>query len=267
MMGSAAKDTSISSWPGFARSVRPFGKLLKELHRFPDAVLVTGCQRSGTTAVARMISSSKGMRSHWVSRDDELDGALILSGERPHPGPGRYCFQTTYLNESFHEYFTLNDGVKIIWVLRNPYSVVYSMAYNWRRFALNELFMACGRESLTGRKRYLVDRFGTFIVPKLEKACLAYNGKLNQLAELEQHFGPEQLMVIDYDQLVLQRAMHLPRLYDFIGLPFHPAYLDKINSRSLKKAEKMAVAQRRLIERLSGPVYAGIRDRHGLTST
>jgi ligand-binding sensor domain-containing protein len=43
--------------------------------------------------------------NYWFGRDDELDAALILSGHVDHQQNGRYCFQTTYINECFREYF------------------------------------------------------------------------------------------------------------------------------------------------------------------
>ena len=40
---------------------------------------------------------------------------------------GRFCFQTTYLNNHVFEYFE-HDHYQLIWVLRNPFSVVVSHA-------------------------------------------------------------------------------------------------------------------------------------------
>ena len=72
----------IKTWRRFAREVRPKGcRLLSRLERFPKSVLVTGCQRSGTTMLSRIITQSEGMTNYWFGKDDELDAALILSGE------------------------------------------------------------------------------------------------------------------------------------------------------------------------------------------
>src|SRR3989304_2398887 len=138
------QNSRISSWAMFDRKVRASGKkLLGELDRLHGAILVAGCQRSGTTALSRLITGSDGMVDFQFGADDELDAALILSGWGPHPPrQGRYCFQTTYLNNSYPEYFEHRD-YKLIWVLRNPASVVYSMLYNWKTVALNRLFRHC----------------------------------------------------------------------------------------------------------------------------
>ena len=91
---------------------------------FGGAILVTGCQRSGTTILSRIITRSDGMVDYWFGRDDELDAALILSGHVWHSPVGRYCFQTTYLNECYEEYFQCDLNQKIIWMIRSPYSVI-----------------------------------------------------------------------------------------------------------------------------------------------
>ena len=135
------------SWKRFHNEVRTNGcNLLDNLIEYPDSVLVSGCQRSGTTILARVITQSEGMVNDWRRSDDELDAALILSGKEKRKNVGRYCFQTTYLNECYGEYFNKNYKFKLIWVLRNPLSVIYSMRYNWGSLSFNELYDACGSE-------------------------------------------------------------------------------------------------------------------------
>lgn len=124
------------------------GPLTKTLASYPDAVLVAGCQRSGTTMLTRVIARSRAFRGLALTHDDELDAAITLAGYLELPRDKRYCFQTTYLNERYPEYRAMGAGQKLIWVLRNPASVVYSMVYNWKRFALNELYEATREAAL-----------------------------------------------------------------------------------------------------------------------
>src|SRR5689334_20455876 len=166
----------VTTWPQFERQIQSKGcKLLGRLDDFPNSILVTGCQRSGTTMLTRIITQSDGMTNYWFGPDDELDAALILSGYVNHQPQGRYCFQTTYINKYFQEYFEHGGGHKIIFLLRNPLSVVYSMLYNWSDYALNLLFNLCGVNSLTGRHKWLYKYVGIASVNKLYRACFAYN--------------------------------------------------------------------------------------------
>jgi hypothetical protein len=120
----------ITDWGQFARRVRVDGcELLMNLDSFSDTILVAGCQRSGTTALSRLITESEGMTNFWFGQDDELDAALILAGRVQCENQGRHCFQTTYIDDNYHEYFD-HKNYKMIWVIRNPYSVVYSMLNN-----------------------------------------------------------------------------------------------------------------------------------------
>ena len=133
------KTDKITHWKQFISKIRPKkDALLKNIDCYDNSVLVTGCQRSGTTILSRIIAQSEGMTNYFRDIDDELEAALILSGYKQLPPTGRYCFQTTYLNENYYEYFNIGESHKIIWVLRNPYSVICSMLHNWRNYALNE---------------------------------------------------------------------------------------------------------------------------------
>jgi hypothetical protein len=245
----------IRTWPQFHRRVRrQQDKLLVRLDDYPRSILVTGCQRSGTTMLARLITGSDGMVNYWFGRDDELDAALILAGRHPETPRGRYCFQTTYLNECMPEYFE-HSGHSIVWVLRNPHSVVYSMLHNWRRFALNELFEACGAEYLKPAERKWYDRLGVIGVSSLKRACYSYVGKVGQLARLADAAQPNQLIALDYDDLVRNKEAMLPRLYQQIGLSYEPAYAEAIRGGSVDKASKLREAERQLIDEICLPAF------------
>ncbi|AOY60022.1 hypothetical protein B2D07_16275 [Desulfococcus multivorans] len=246
----------IKTWRQFARRVRPRGcRLLNRLDRFPKSVLVTGCQRSGTTMLSRVITLSDGMTNYWFGKDDELDAALILAGEVELDAPGRFCFQTTYLNECYREYFEHDCGCRILWVLRNPFSVVYSLMYNWRRWTLDELFKACGAGFLDDRLARRYRRFGPIAISRLMKACLSYNGKVSQLFELKERLDKDAVMVIEYDDLVNDPQRRLPKIYRFIDLDYQDRYCDHIHRKSTGKKNRLSNRERNIVDQLCLPVY------------
>lgn len=251
-----SKQKKITRWQEFARIVRPKGcNLLKALPRFPNAVLVTGCQRSGTTLLARIISQSKGMTDYWEGKDDELDAALILSGYNKHKSNERYCFQTTYLNECFKEYFEKELDFKIVWVLRNPLSVVYSMMHHWGKFAFEELFRSVGYELLENSEKVRYARFGNFGVSKLRRACLSYNSKTSHLFKLMDVLGNDNILVVDYDYLIKNKNIVLPHIYQFINLEYKKEYGEKIHSKSLQKSDQLSKKKIDIIKRECNPCY------------
>ncbi len=262
------KSEKITTWEQFDQEVRfKDCKLLRNLDKFPNSILVAGCQRSGTTILARTINQSKELVHFWFSRDEELDAALILSGSVEHsPQQGRYCFQTTYLDNCFHEYFE-HENFKIIWVLRNPYSVVYSLLYNWNKYrnpffnrylknsTLNGLFKTCGSKLLEGDQKHRYERFGLCSIAKPLKACLSYNGKVSHFFKLRGEISQSRLIIIDYDDLATNKHKILPAIYEFIDIEYKEEYAHIMHSKSMKKSEKLSKNEKRLVGSLCLPMY------------
>jgi hypothetical protein len=255
----------ITTWQRFAREVRSRGNLLRELHRFPNAVLVSGCQRSGGTMLAHAITRHPEIVDIDWFRDAELHAALILAGVEDVPDatgpqrgaaqPDRWCFQTTYLNECYPEYIAQPQPFKLIWLVRNPYSVVYSMVANWKRFALNELFDACGAEHLTGVHRERYERWGRFGVRLVTRACAAYVGKVEQMVELKARLPEGSMAIVEYEELVQDRETVLAGLCLFADLGPDSAIAATINTHSLDKASRLSRDERRLTAELCGAAY------------
>jgi hypothetical protein len=245
----------VTSWAQFDRKVRFSGrKLFSELDSFHNAILVAGCQRSGTTVLSRLITGSDDMVNFQFGIDDELDAALILSGWISHQPKGRYCFQTTYLNSSYPEYFEHCD-YKLIWVLRNPASVIYSMLCNWKHAALNRLFQHCGSTLLNEKEQRRYERLGAFSIPRLRRACLSYNAKTSQIFTLRERLGDNCLFIIDYEKLTSDKNTVLPAIYSFIGLPYRDNYAAMLHSSSLNKAKIFYEQHRYIIDDNCMPVY------------
>jgi hypothetical protein len=243
------------SWKRFHTEVRSRGcSLLAKLSDFSGAILVSGCQRSGTTILARIIRQSDGIVDFQVRGDDELDAALILSGVEGRSARGRYCFQTTYVNECYREYLDEAHDFKLVWVLRNPLSVVYSMKYNWSRFAFNELYEACGRKQLEEDLGQGV-RHGRILRSKTIRACLSYNAKQRQAMELMEGLGRERMMIVEYEGFIADRWVVLPAIYNFIHLPYQPRYAESLRTNSLKKADFLSESDREIVHDLCFPVY------------
>ena len=250
------ENCKIKTWKQFARHIRPKGcGLLKRLDQFPDSILITGCQRSGTTILSRVITQSEGMVNYWFGKDDELDAALILSGAVDFLPAGRYCFQTTYVNECYEEYFDRDVNFKLVWVLRNPYSVVYSLLYHWRRWTLNELFHGCGARLLDGPMARRYRRFGPLGVPRLTKASLSYCGKVTQLFELMERLDKGAIYVVEYDRLAMDRDGQLKKIYAFLELDYKRQYSELIHQKSINKQNRLSEKERDLVRELCLPIY------------
>jgi hypothetical protein len=260
-MSVTEKSLQIGNWKQFSKYVRSQNcDLLSNLSEYPDSVLVAGCQRSGTTAIANIITSSDGMINYWFGKDSELDAALILSGNVKHKSRGRYCFQTTYLNERYTDYYKhLNNQFKLVWVIRNPHSVVCSMLHNWGSFAFKELFNSCGYYLLSDDEKNKFNKFGGLAISRVHQACMSYNGKGMQILELTKNIKKEMIYIVDYDELILEKSRVLPEIYKFIGLRYDKSYGAKLHSHSLNKAKRFSSKQGSKIEEYCGPIYRQLK--------
>jgi hypothetical protein len=177
------------------------------------------------------------MMNYCENGDRELAGAWMLA--RPESVPkGRYCFQTTYLNEHYREYFE-HGHFRLVWIIRRPVSVVHSMLQNWSRYALEELY----KGSLS---QFADDLPEHSTKTPLDKACFAYTAKCAQLAELHDRLG-KRIWVIDYDEFVQAPQRQFPALLDFLNLS--PEATESLaNTGSLEKANRTKPTDRALIE-------------------
>lgn len=244
----------IHSWAAFHEIVkRPGQALLARLDEYPDCLLVAGCQRSGTTALARLLKRADGIVDHAFGHDDELDGALLLAGHATRLLEGRSCFQTTYLNDRYPEYFAHAD-FRLIWMLREPRSVVYSMLNNWKRGALNRLYDACGAEVLA-KVEPAPSLRTTWLGPsRLAKACSSYVAKTAQTFELRERLG-SRIAVVDYDELVASKQSLLPKLFEFAGLPYDARLGDALHARSVGKRDQLGPRDAEYVDRFCASVY------------
>ena len=252
----------IESWAQFKQIKKDKKKLLKELEIFKQPILVAGCQRSGTTLLSTIFFESKGVNDYRIKgKDSELLGALILSGtEHFHWTAERVCFQTTYLNERYYEYFENKGKFKLVYILRNPYSVVYSMKYHWIprwkiiNFPLNRLFLDCGCSEMSEAEKIRFSIIGPYGVSTLRKACLSYYGKIKQLFELNAKLNKD-IMIVEYDNLIIKKDIVLPAIYEFVGLEYERAYTKKISISSIKKANKLSVKENKEISKVCDNIY------------
>jgi hypothetical protein len=236
---------------------RPEQALLARLDEYADSILIAGCQRSGTTALARLFKRAEGIADFAFGPDDELDAALLLAGYIERRDAGRHCFQTTYLNDRYPEYFE-HDDFRLIWVLREPRSVVYSMLYNWKRDALERLFAACGAAHYSSEKARPA-LLGSWLGPsRLDKACASYVAKTEQTFVLRERLG-ERMAVVDYDELVAHREEILPRLFEFANTPFDRQLLRHLHGNSVNRGNRLGATEAAHVDKLCMDVYQRAR--------
>ena len=231
---------------------------MPELHNFPDSVLVGGCQRSGTTMLSEIIMKSDDIGS-LPGIDKELSAALALVGHISIPNTHRYCFQTTYVNDCYPEYWTSGTSNKLVWMVRNPLSVVYSLTRFSERFCLDGLFMSCGRFYMSEEDEHRFNKYGSWTISSVKKACYCYNAKINQIFSIVEKMGRDKVLIIDYDELILDKDGILSVIFDFIDVSYTPEFSHFVHNKSLNKACKLSDKKRDLINSSCEQHYNSIR--------
>ena len=130
------------------------------------------------------------------------------------------------------------------------------MLYNWQSFALEELFLACGKKYQNANQSNNFNKWFLISINKLTKACLSYKGKTEQLLKLHKHFTDSNLLVIEYDDLILHKEQILPVIYDFINEPYIEQYSEGIHGKSVSKHEYFPRRKRAIIEKHCSAVYS-----------
>jgi hypothetical protein len=248
----------VHSWTEFHDVVKqPDQPLLARLDDYDDSVLVAGCQRSGTTALARLLKRAKGIADHGFGADDELDGALLLAGYVARLTDGRHCFQTTYLNDRYTEYFE-HASFRLIWMLREPRSAVHSMLRNWKRSSATRAVDDCATSTLAAvsAPRTLLGSWGG--PSRLDKACASYVARTEQTFALRERLG-QRMAVVDYDDLVVHRDALLPQLCEFAEIPYDPELTRHSHGKSARKGDRLAAWEARHVDDLCDEVYRKAR--------
>lgn len=258
------ENTEIKNWKQFSRKIRrKKDDLLTGLKNYSNSILIIGCQRSGTTLLSRIITNSEGMVKYCFSKDDELDAALILSEHLIHEPRGRYCFQVTYLNSHYTNLFPYLETQKTIWVLRNPYSVIYSMIYNWNSDALDTLFQDCGLKYIIDNNIEIDELYkSSFLgISKIYKAIFSYNARILQSIDIKKRAPKNYFFATNYENIIENTHDNLIEIYNFIGLKYEFKYGNIVEHKSMRKAKKMKKKQKELICKYCMPVYEQVKDK------
>ena len=234
----------ITSWSAFyaAMGDQP---LLGELDDFSDPLLIAGCDWAATTAITRLFKRLPCFADASWSHDDELDGALLLAGLRHRRSDGRHCFQTSYLGESYREYFQ-HAGYRLIWLVREPRAAVCSLLYSRQKTLPRRTALGLSSKSEAGHA-----------ASRLERACAAYLSSIRQMLDLKARLG-ERMVVVDYDELAADRTRLLPELCEFASVGCEAQLLRHLHGKSVRKGV-LASWEASIIDELALPGYRHAR--------
>jgi len=237
-------DHGITSWSDFYAALveRPF---LAQLDDYPDSLLIAGCDWAATTAITRLFKRLPCFVDSSWGHDDELDGALLLAGQREPHASGRHCFQTTYVRERYREYFA-HEHYKLIWIIREPRAAVCSLLASRERTLPQRTSLGLTARSAAGQ-----------CTSRLEKACAAYVASIRQTIELKERLG-NRVAIVDYDELAADRNRLLPPLCRFAAVGCDAHILRHLHGKSVRKGS-LASFEAAIVDGLAQPAYRRAR--------
>jgi hypothetical protein len=136
------------------------------------------------------------------------------------------------------------EGARAIWVYRRYEDVANSCARMQWGYHLKELvsWVACGElERLGARgKRISADTvrlFGKLFHEDLSRedsACLYWYMRNQVYFDLNLHMDP-RVLIVQYEDTVLNPEKAFRRIFDFLGFPYDPAIIDDVFASSVNK--------------------------------
>lgn len=213
-------------------------------------VFVVGCNRSGTN----MVCGGIGRSPHgWAYQESEF--SLAFSGyylrsdwiiERlirrtPAPIVGFGSILDSQFTEDLLSRF---EGARALWVYRRYEDVANSCARMQWGYHLKDLVRWVARgelERLGARGKHIsadtVQLFGRLYREDLaneDSACLYWYMRNQLYFDLNLHMDP-RVLIVQYEDAVLNKEKAFQRIFGFLGFPFDPEIVDGIFASSVGK--------------------------------
>ncbi len=212
-----------------------FDRLRTETARL---VLVTGCQRSGTTWFTKLLGSC--LHGAVVPKELEVCNYLInnLDFALSDAAASTLVLQTTFVNTEVRSYAKLADEIPVIAIARNPFSVCWSMVSNWGNLALEH----------ARRSRTTYDANRVRSEEELWRMAIQLYRESAEATAAIVRERPDRTRLLIYDELIRDIPAELARLAGFLNrtVATRPAALDA-DLRPAAKHLSMPTRYRQLV--------------------
>ncbi|MCZ7573216.1 MAG: sulfotransferase [Ardenticatenaceae bacterium] len=229
-------------WHRLRRTPHPITKKLP--------VFIGGCNRSGTNMVCAAIGKSP---HGWAYQESELSlafSAYYLRADRiiewliRHTPAPIVAFGSILDSQFTNDLLSRFEGARAIWVYRHYEDVANSCARMQWGYHLKDLVRWVAHdelERLGARGKHIsadtVRLFGELFHEDLsneDSACLYWYMRNQLYFDLDLLMDPRVLLV-QYEDTVLNQEKAFRRIFGFLGFPFDPAIIDGIFASSVGK--------------------------------
>ena len=236
----------------------------RELRRTPHPstvktpVFIVGCNRSGTNMVCGAIGRSP---HGWDYRERDFSlafrsyylraGWIIEQLIRRTPAP-IVSFGSILDSQFTDDLLARFEGAKALWVYRNYEDVANSCARmawgheltnfaRWVAHGENERLGARGERISTETVQLFRDHYTDELT--LEDAACLYWYMRNQLYfDLNLH-EESRVLLVQYEDAVMNSEKAFRRVFDFLGFPYHPTVIADVSANSVGKHPRPMIDQ------------------------
>jgi hypothetical protein len=213
-------------------------------------VFVVGCNRSGTN----MVCAGIGRSPHgWAYQESEFSLAFNAYYLRPdwilarlirHTPAPIVAFGSILDSQFTDDLLARFPGARAIWVYRRYEDMANSSARKRWNQHLKEMarWVSHGELERLGARGKRVSAetvriFGELFREDLtteDYACLYWYLRNQLYFDLDLHKDP-RVLIVQYEDAVMNRERAFRRIFDFLGFPYHPASIEHIFSSSVNK--------------------------------
>lgn len=213
-------------------------------------VFVVGCNRSGTNMVCAAIGKSPHGMAYQESEFSLAFTAYYLRADwiierliRHTPAP-IVSFGSILDSQFTDDLLSRFEGARAIWVYRRYEDVANSSARKRWGYHLNDLarWVARGELERLGARGKRISADTVQLIGKLfredlskeDGACLYWYMRNQLYFDLNLHMDP-RVLIVQYEDTVLNQERAFRRIFDFLGFPYDRAVLDGIFASSVGK--------------------------------
>ena len=232
------------------RNQKALAQLARPRAAATNALFVVGCQRSGTNMLLDVLDKSP---ETWTYEEDDpkafIEYRIKPLDVRNQLIASARCrwvaFKPICDSQHTDHLLAVHQGSRAVWIFRHYQDVANSTFAKWPKTQLNHLRRIATddaqphwvTERVSAANRALVKELFSEDMPLIEAAALKWYLRNSFYFDLELHERPEDVLLVQYENLVTTPRHSFGQVFDFLGLEYRPEYSAGVFQSSVRKQD------------------------------
>lgn len=237
-------------WKEINNSILPKIKKGSHFQKLPTSkyknLLLFGCQRTGTTWATNILG--KYLPNTFAFSEKQTFYFLLDNYIIPEVYADLLIFKTTFINQEIESHENCLANTHFLLMVRNPFSVVYSLVHNFGMLAEVSVYYESRR-----KESDLVETDNK----KLKMAVEIYRQSMRVSLDMLKKFDQSKMKVVFYDDMVLNTQEVLADIANFLDLDITDCQktITNGNSLSLNKWHQLSQEELKFIRDYAQPIW------------